>query len=170
MTSVYGYSTPLMNTHMENDTVCCEKKKESCCNTIWDYLNNSECYTIFKCIVLKADMCELLDNPCYNYTLFAPKDSCLCNINLNNIDKSTAIQIVKSSLLEEKIPSEILLMNNISYYSTLNPVQKLIISNNNGLLFINANSPDCIHINEVDIMVDNGIIHSTNELIIPYLV
>jgi len=169
MTSTYPYSTPLMYTHME-DKVSCNKETESDCNTMWNYLNNSTCYDIFKCIILKANMSELFKNPCYSYTLFAPKDSCLSNINLNDIDKSIAIQIVKASLLDDKIPSEILLMNNISYYSTLNPVQKLLISNNNGLLFINANSPDCIHIKEVDIMTENGIIHTTNNLIIPYIV
>lgn len=166
MTSIVPASTPQLYSHL-NPCVYkkkCTVEKDSIENTI----HTNENFSIFSCILKKSGV--NIFNDCYNYTVFVPSNEYLQHFDYNSIDRSTARQIVLSSTLKEIIPSEILMSSPISYHKTLNSVQNLIISTDDYNLFINANSSKCIKVIKGDLEVCNGIIHVTNNIIIPYII
>jgi hypothetical protein len=101
-----------------------------------------------------------------SYTLFIPTDE-LLNIPENvllNMDLLTARKIVQGCTLRNRITTDILQDNPCSLFITLNPISKLLITNINNNTIINNN----INLIQGDIMANNGIIHITDGLIIPY--
>jgi len=166
MTSTVPFSTPQVYNHLSCPVICPEKKQKA--NNLQHIIDNTNEFSIFACI-LKRSGIDLFDDD-YNYTLFVPTNKCLDGLDLKCIDRSTARRIVLSSTLQEKIPSEIFLSTPFAYYSTLNPVQSLLISSDCDQIYINANSPCCIKVVQGDIISCNGIIHVTNGLITPYVI
>jgi uncharacterized surface protein with fasciclin (FAS1) repeats len=79
------------------------------------------------------------------------------------MDVSFARHIIKTSMLNKKIPSELLEDSPFSFFNTNDPFNKLLISNINGETFINNN----IKIIQKDIIATNGIIHIIDNLILP---
>jgi len=167
MTSMIPASTPQLYTTLNPRSVCCKPEREIP-NTLRKIINANANFSIFNCILEKSGI-DIFDD-CYNYTMFIPTNEYLCNIDYNNIDRSLARNIIFSSVLNEKIPSELLKSATISYYQTLNPVQNLIISCENNSLYINSNSYECVKVVYEDIMATNGIIHIINDLMMPYTV
>jgi len=166
MTSIVPSSTPQVYTQLSCPVICPVKRHST--NNLQYVIDNTAEFSIFSCILQKSGI-DLFDDE-YNYTIFIPSNRFLSHLDLKCIDKSVARQIVLSSTLEEKIPSELFLSTKFSYYSTLNPIQNLLVSTNCDKIFLNANSPCCIQVIQGDIISCNGIIHVTDGLITPYVI
>ena len=169
MTSLIPMSTPQIYSHLSNTKVY-KKKVHVCENNLEQEIHTNDDFSIFSCILKKSGLEIFKKN--YNFTLFVPSNSSLEGlIDYNNIDRSTAIQIVLSSTLKDKIPSELLESTSFSYYKTLNKIQKLIISSDKDLnLYINSNSPKCIKVIKKNLEFCDGIIHVIDGLIVPYII
>jgi uncharacterized surface protein with fasciclin (FAS1) repeats len=172
MTSIGPNTTSLLNTHMYefvNKRPCVITKKKYNINSLMGIIDRNPDFSIFSYIVKLAKLDNMFDNTCYNYTIFIPSDNLLCQKIKNmvtNFDISTARQIVLASTLKNKITYELLEDDPASYYITLNPVQKMYITNINGNMSVNVE----INVIYKDITATNGIIHVTDNLILPYLI
>lgn len=162
MTTTYPYSTP---TIIEFPVKCCKPNKIN--NGIDNFLKSNSNFSIFY-RVYKKSLITLDDD--MSYTFFIPNNKMLNCLDIDNMSISTARQIVYSHILKDKIPSELLILNNTSLYSTLNPVNNLLIQKDelNNLYIHNNNK--CICIVNKDINIVKGIVHEISDIIIPYLV
>ena len=138
-------------------------------NSLYGKLVETNTFSIFKRIVQQADMNNILDNEQANFTLFVPSDEYILKkygINVFiNLDKGTAVSIVKSSMLDKRITSELLQYSPMSYFFTKYPPNKLYISNVNFDMTINCS----VKTLEKDIICDNGIIHVVDDFVNPQL-
>lgn len=169
MTSVYPYSTPQVDISSPIDCCpCCPPiKKILIIGGLLDVINKTPEFSIYKCLLEKSGL-NLFDEY-YNYTLFIPSNSFLVDYDIDSIDKNIARQLILTSALKESISSDLLKQSKISYYTTLNPVENLLISIEGDLININANSNKSINVIS-DIVTVNGIIHVVNDLIMPYAI
>jgi uncharacterized surface protein with fasciclin (FAS1) repeats len=131
-------------------------------NSLMGIINENPEFSKFKYIVEKAMMTDILESMQTNLTLFIPSDSKI-KYFFDNMDVSFARHIIKTSMLNKKIPSELLEDSPFSFFNTNDPFNKLLISNINGETFINNN----IKIIQKDIIATNGIIHIIDNLILP---
>lgn len=137
-----------------------------CPGTLLDIIEKNPDFSKFRYLVKLAAQEEVLNASQANFTIFVPSDKSLKNINDNvfiNMDTTTAWYIVKSCMVKNKIPSEILEDSPAAYYYTLSEGNRLFITNISGITYLN-NSIEVIH---KDIMCTNGIIHVINGLFIP---
>jgi hypothetical protein len=135
-------------------------------NSLMFLLDTHPNFTIFTYIVKLADMDIILDNIQANFTLFAPSDSDLKHIDKNvflNMDTGSARNIVLSSLINNRIPSELLKNSPAMYLNTNSPQNRMFITNIDGITRIN-NQMRVIHF---DIICNNGIIHVVDNLLKP---
>ena len=131
-------------------------------------INNTPEFSKFKYIVETAMMDDILGSLQSEFTLFIPSDRAIESLDiLKNIDISLARHIIKTSMLDRKIPSEILEDSSSSYFRTNDSANRLLIRNIFGVTYINDN----IKIIYKDITTLNGIIHVVDNLIWPeYLI
>jgi uncharacterized surface protein with fasciclin (FAS1) repeats len=135
-------------------------------NSLMSIINETPDFSKFKYIVEKAMMSDILGSMQTNLTLFIPSDSKITNLGkyfFDDMDVNLARSIIKISILNKQIPSELLEDSPFSFFNTNNPFNKLLISNINGETFINNN----IKIIYKDIIATNGIIHVIDNLILP---
>jgi len=135
--------------------------------SIMELINSHPDFTVFAYIIKLAEMDKLLDDTNYNFTIFVPSDNELkyqsCNDILLRMDKGDARQIVLSSLIDDRIPKELLTDSPASYFITKNPVNRIFITNINEVIKLNNN----MNILIFDIIRTNGIIHVVDKLIDP---
>lgn len=137
-----------------------------CPGSLLDIIEKNPDFSKFRYLVKLAAQEDVLNAPQANFTIFVPSDRSLKNINDNvfiNMDTTTAWYIVKSCMVKNKIPSEILQDSPAAYYYTLSEGNRLFITNISGITYLN-NSIKVIH---TDIMCTNGIIHVIDGLFIP---
>ena len=123
-------------------------------------------FTRFNYIVRLARLQGILDAEQANFTIFVPSDSALSYLNDSvfvNMDDATARHIVKSSLLDRKITSELLEDSPASFFITKDTPNRLFVSNISGNTFLNNN----IRVIHKDIIANNGIIHVTDNILWP---
>ena len=126
-------------------------------------INNTDDFSFFKNIVENAMMCNILNSPESNFTLFVPHNGAFSDKDLKYMDISLARHIVRTSTLNKRITSELLEDSGASYFATKDPPNRLFVRNFNGETFIN----DQAKIVYKDIIASNGIIHIVDKLIIP---
>ena len=170
MTSCGPYSQRYNFTHMFETNIINGKirPKTYTEGSIMYLINTHHDFNYFSYIIKLAEMDLILDNIQANFTLFVPSDTEIkikykYGDFLINMDQSTAKSIVLSSLLDYRIPSELLQNSPASYYNTKYPPNRLFITNIGGTTYIN----DKIKIIHKDILCTNGIIHVIDGLIIP---
>lgn len=134
-----------------------------CPNTLTTMIHQNPDFKKFSYILKKSGLENIYRDSQANFTLFVPSDKVLPEHVIMNMDKCTAINIVKASCLDRKITSELLENSPACYFLTKNPPNRLFITNMNGRTFINNN----INIIQKDILANNGIIHVIDKLIIP---
>jgi uncharacterized surface protein with fasciclin (FAS1) repeats len=145
------------------------KKQQYCPNSIMETLNTHPDFTKFRYMVKLANLENILSAPQADFTLFIPSDIAIQNLGDSvfvNMDSSTARHIVKSSMIERKIPSELLEDSPASYFITKDPPNRLFVSNMNGRTYINNN----INVIHKDMILSNGIIHVVDSLLRPEIV
>jgi uncharacterized surface protein with fasciclin (FAS1) repeats len=84
---------------------------------------------------------------------------------MKSIDVGDARRIVKSSSLKGIIPSVLIEDSPATYFMTTDERTKLFVTNLRGETLIN----DGIRVIEKDIRASNGMIHTINNVIIPYM-
>lgn len=171
MTSIGPYTQSNNFTHMFSipDLRSCKKLKEYHPNSLMDIITTNKNFTKFKYIVKLAKLESILESPQTDLTIFIPNDKDLKHIPEGvfiNMDISVAKHIVKSSMLNRKIPSEILKHSLAAFYNTKDPNNKLYISNNSNKTYIN----NSINIINFDIQATNGMIHVIDNLIYPQII
>jgi len=137
-----------------------------CPGTLLDIIEKNPDFSKFRYLVKLAAQEDVLNAPQANFTIFVPSDKSLKNINDNvfiNMDTTSAWYIVKSCMVKNKIPSEILEDSPAAYYYTLSEGNRLFITNISGITYLN----NSIKVIQKDIMCTNGIIHIIDGLFIP---
>ena len=142
-------------------------------NSLLDIINNSPDLTVFKNIVRVGKYQEILDSPQSNFTIFAPSDQAILgttngmrdrdNIISGDVDVGLAYSVLKASILNNKITSELLEYSPFTYLIPIDKTNRLFIKNINGMTVINNN----ITVLVKDIICENGVIHIIDDIIIP---
>jgi uncharacterized surface protein with fasciclin (FAS1) repeats len=136
--------------------------------SLLDKIQNTPDFSKFSYMVELSNFKGILNAPQANFTLFVPSDNALKNINDNvfiNMDSTTAWYLVKTSIIKNRIPSEILEDSPAAYFYTLSECNRLFITNISGTTYIDDN----IRIIKKDILCTNGIIHVIDGLIYPII-
>jgi uncharacterized surface protein with fasciclin (FAS1) repeats len=131
-------------------------------------INTNPNFSKFKILVKLAMMESVLESPQSDFTLFIPSDEeikKLSNDFFEEMDIGLARHIVKTAMINRKIPSELLEDSAASYFITNDPPNKLFVWNEECNTFINKD----VKIIQKDIITSNGIIHVIDKLIWPYL-
>lgn len=135
-------------------------------DSIMYLLNDNPDFSKFKYIIKLANLENIYNDIQANFTLFVPSDKALSHIDDNvfiNMDLLTARNIIRSSTLKQRITGAILEDSPISLLHTLDPRNRLRVTNINGRTFLN-NSINVIHTN---ISASNGMIHVVDNLLWP---
>ena len=127
-------------------------------DSLMGIINNTDDFSFFKYIVENAMMCNILNSPESNFTLFVPHNGAFLDKDLKYMDISLARHIVRTSILDKRITSELLEDSGASYFATKDPPNRLFVKNVNQETFINDHAK---------IIASNGIIHIVDKLIIP---
>lgn len=138
-------------------------------NSLMETLDKHPDFTKFCYIVKLAKMESILSDPQADFTLFVPSDIAINKLvkhSLVNMSSSVARHIVKTSMIDRKIPSELLEDSPATYFVTKDPPNRLFITNISGRTYIN-NDINIIH---KDIILGNGIIHVIDKIIWPKIV
>ena len=123
--------------------------------------NNPE-FSQFREILDKSGYTSTLGSMQSSYTVFVPIN-CLPSDSIDKINNVSAINIIQSSTMNKRIPSELLENNSASMYLTLSNYNKLFVTNTCGKTQINK----FINVIHKDIMACNGIIHVVDYIIWP---
>lgn len=171
MVSMGPYTEAYDMRHMY-DFVDLRKKTPGKCtfndNTLLSIIHNTPDFSVFESLVDKAQVAGKLLQPQADYTLFIPSDAQLrrkySDEYLKNIDKGTASQIVAFSTMNRKIDKNLIQSSPVCTLPTINRSNSLSISTVNGITML-QNNITVIHWNH---LADNGLIHVTNDFLIPF--
>jgi len=144
-------------------------KKQDCPNSIMEAINTHPDFTKFRYMVKLAKLEGILSDPQANFTIFVPSDRALQDLGdalFINMDSATARHIVKSSMIDRKIPSELLEHSPASYFMTKDSPNRLFITNISGRTYINNN----INVIHKNMILANGIIHIIDALLRPIII
>jgi len=171
MVSIGPNSQSYNFTHMFDirDLRGCPKKVTGCPNSLFNIINTNPDFTKFRYLVKLAKLETVLDNSQADFTLFIPSDAEIKKLGDSiflNMDIAVARHIVKSSMLDYKITSDLLEDSTASYFITKDPPNRLFITNISGNTYINTD----INIIKKDILATNGIIHVIDKLIYPTII
>ena len=143
-------------------------------NTLMDVISKNSDMSIFTNIIKKAQYTEYLCNKDVNYTLFVPSDVEITQKYskefINNIDKGLAIQIVKASLMNRVLDKSIIQSSpshTLPTFDRSNSIYINTISDKTYIGFDRINENHDIYIINWDQPASNGIIHITNNILIP---
>jgi uncharacterized surface protein with fasciclin (FAS1) repeats len=142
------------------------KKPTGCPNSLMGIIYANPDFSRFKYMVETARMQTVLDNMQANCTLFIPSDKAIAHISDSlfvNMDSAVARHIVKSSMLQNVISSDLLEDSSAAYFRTADPSNRLYITNISGKTQIN----NSINVIRKDIRASNGMIHITDQMIWP---
>jgi uncharacterized surface protein with fasciclin (FAS1) repeats len=150
-----------------------EKKEKECSNSLMGIISKNPDFSKFKYIVELGKLEGILNDPQADFTLFIPSDRALRSLGslgslgsngddvFVNMDYATARHIVKGSMLDRKIPKELIQDSPASYFITKDPPNRLFVRNISGRTYI-GNEINVIHF---DIQASNGIIHVVDKMI-----
>lgn len=135
-------------------------------NSITDFLNSNNNFCKFNQILKLSGMVKIFDDKQANFTLFITPDIFFTekdDIFLSNMDRSTAINIIKSNSLKNKITTDLFKSTMSAYYYTQNnPDRRLISIISNDIIIDNY-----AKLIKGDVSVSNGLIHIIDKLIYP---
>src|SRR3990167_2850050 len=133
--------------------------------SLYDYLTKPE-FSKFREIVNRANMIGFLSGCQADCTLFVPNNSVLGSIPMSffqKMDDGYARDIVNASIIGRKIDKRLLISSPVSYFHTRNLAMRMYVTNINNHTKIN----NCVDVVNYDIMLNNGILHVVNGLIVP---
>lgn len=138
-------------------------------SSILGIINSHPDFRKFKYILNLSGLSDRYADPQESFTLFVPSDATISKIPEEifiNMDSSVARNIVKTSTLKRRIPSELLEDSPASHFITTDPINKLFITNISGRTVLN----ECINIIHKDQPACNGIIHVVDGLLWPAMI
>ena len=158
-------------THMYNFTDLRKPKNKLnniCKNSLMSIINDNKDFSKYKYMIHLAQLENMFSSLQAEFTIFIPSDKYIEELGENifiNMDSSTARHIIKSTMIDKKIPSELLQDSPVFYLKTKDPPNNLFITNISDNIYINND----VKIIEKDIITKNGIIHVIDKMIIPLI-
>lgn len=147
-----------------------DKKLETCTTkgSIFDYLYHNPNFSRFCKIVEHASMQGQLNSIQADFTMFIPSNDYLQHLPeeyFDRMDDGLARQILKSCTLNRRIGKNLITSSPVSYFNTISryPTMKMYVTNISGVTAIN----NCVQVVKYDILLNNGIIHLVDGLIVP---
>lgn len=138
-----------------------------CPGSIASIINDNPDFSAFNFILRLSGLQNIYNGLQANCTLFVPSNSVFKDTNfIKNMDRNTAINIVRNSTLDKIITKDIIQESPASIFTTRNNPNNLFIQNISGISEICPN----IHFLQFNIRANNGIIHVIDKLIIPDVV
>lgn len=135
--------------------------------TLWDYLNQDSRFKILRHMVATARMEGAFNDPTASFTIFAPDDDSLLKVYpmnvFRNIDQGEAQRILHFSTLPRKIKYATLSSSSCLQTNTMLRGQDLYLKTGREGTIVNGN---CL-ITRPDFVVNNAIIHVTDNLCLP---
>lgn len=137
--------------------------------SLWHYLSeNSDKFSIYKHLVIISQLDKIFNSIQTSFTFFIPLDSSLLSKHPENIylnmDKNQALSIINYNTLPIVIDSKTIKSSKRLKLDTRIRGQKICSKINCNKIFLNINSVKVV--NE-DIIVNNGIVHWTDDFCIP---
>lgn len=137
--------------------------------TAWDYFSREENnFTVFKEIILKSGMVNILNDIQADVTIFAPQDNTLLKKrsigSIINMNRAEATNILSYSILPRKIHGKELASSKCMRLETRNRQEKVNSGvDENGDIWLDHR----VKVIRPDIITNNSIIHITDILSIP---
>ena len=168
MTSLGPYSNPYDNPSVYTQRGLPTNTPFTNSNTLLGYLRSTNTFTKYLYILGKANLEYLLSTNSIHYTIFVPTDKHLKKHSklITSIDTHIAKKIILASMISLKMPMEILTQSPCGCFHTLNSTTDLYISGNQ----ITVNKNCKMKLFQANIMLNNGIIHIIDDLIVPNVV
>jgi len=140
-----------------------------CRDSLMGIISRSTNFSKFKHMVLTAGLDAVLNDPQANFTMFVPDDRAIQGLGdgiFLNMDDATARHVVKASMLDRRITSDILESSRAAYYITKDPPNRLFITNIKGKTCVSND----VHIVQKDVQATNGVIHVVDKLLWPDMI
>lgn len=136
-------------------------------NTLLSLIRQNPDFSIFNRILTLSKLDRVLNSSQFNGTIFVPSDAYLetkiTRDIIINMDIATARNIINYSILKSRVDERILTSSPISYFNSLH--SRLLVENINGETLLDKNTK----IVKYNVSLSNGIIHVTDNLLIPYI-
>lgn len=136
-------------------------------DTVYDYISRHPHMKKFASIIARAGMIGALSEKQFDTTLLAPLDTYLPEPQkfFDNMDRGQARRIIAVSTLNSKIDGQLLRSSPVSSFATKDPYNAnyMYVTNISGVTRINQ----CATVIEYDIRLGNGILHITDNIILP---
>jgi len=165
MTSVYGYNTPGNMRVFDKRPPPAPKLAGK--GSVLEYLKCNSDTTLFMHMVVLAGLEWLLEGPMFDSTVFVPLDSELTKqygkAVFVNMTADTAYQVVKYSILKNRIEYWLLSTLNYSEIVPHNSHDRITLTNIDGNITLNGN----VHVRKMDVVCANGVILFTDNLLVP---
>ena len=170
MVSIGPNSQSYNYTHMWDMTDLRVPKQELryCHGSLMDIVSKNPDFTKFSYMAKLANMQNIFADKQANFTLFVPSDNSIRSLGdgvFMNMDQSTARNIIKGSMLNRRITSDILEDSPASYFLTTQPPNRLFVTNISNHTYINND----VNVINKNIQATNGIIHVVDKLIWPII-
>lgn len=170
MTSIGPYSQPMDFTHMLGEDFISDNEKLLSSNkkytegTIMRAIEESSLLKKFRYIIKKAELDDLLNNTDLDFTIFVTFDKYIDMNIIHGLDKESARRIVLSSLIDKRVTSDIIRGGGILMFISKYMNEKIICYHSQNYERIIVNSVSTVL--KEDIICDNGVIHSTDNLLL----
>ena len=136
-------------------------------NTVYHFISTHPNMKKFASVIRQADMIAELGQKQFNTTLFVPLDNFLREDQsfFDHMDRDLARRIISVSSLNSKIDGTLIRSSPVSSFATKDPYNSdyMYVTNISGRTVINQ----CAKVVEYNVKLDNGIIHITNNIILP---
>jgi transforming growth factor-beta-induced protein len=169
MTSSGPYTQSLNFTHMYDMPDLNGYIKPSITpNSLLDIISDKKNgFTFYGFLLEKSGLRELFNQLSFNYTVFIPNDITIKIKNLDDIflnaDMSYSRSIILSTMLDNKITTDLLMISEMIQLMTKSPPNNLNISYMNDIITIN----DIATVTQSNIEANNGLIHVIDNVIFP---
>lgn len=137
-------------------------------SNVMEFLDSNDDLKNFAYMVRLGNLESTFADPQLKATIFVPSDFFLKKSGIEtdtfiNMDVGTARDVVRTSMLPDLFPEDLLKQQPYSYFFTQNAGNKILISTLRGETEING----CAKVVKFDIKLSNGIIHIVDGLVKP---
>lgn len=170
MTSIGPYTQSMNFTHMyDMPDLRGNRDWEVCPNSLLDIIKKNKDFSLYDFLVNKAGFYKILMENAANFTLFIPSDEYIKKSGLEqhilSLDKAEARNLILSTMLNNRITSDLLCVTDASVLKTRNQPNNLYVKCLDNSVVIN----DYAKIVQFDIQATNGIIHVIDKVLFPIL-
>jgi transforming growth factor-beta-induced protein len=169
MTANHGYNQgyDLRHEYSFRDWMGPRPEADAKPNTLYFILKHNKDFSRFLYMVERAEMGGMFDSFESDFTLFVPSNAYLegkySEEYFTNMDRYTAIQIVRYHMLNGIIPTAALRTARLMKINTYQPGYTILVKNLNDQLILN----ECIKVVRPDVPVKGGLIHIIDGILLP---